>query len=109
MRVMTDLDQAPFAVLVSGGLDSAVLLGTALDSHSAVYPLYIRSGLSWEGIEQEYLGRFLAKLSGPSLNPLVTLELPVTDVYGEHWSLTGRDEPGAESPDEAVYLQERNV
>jgi 7-cyano-7-deazaguanine synthase len=101
----------PLAVLVSGGLDSAVLLGSMLQSrtHAAVYPLYVRTGLAWEAVEQQYLRRFLAALIDPPPRSLVTLELPVTDLYGDHWSLTGQDVPGAETPDEAVYLPGRNV
>jgi len=33
----------------------------------------------------------------------------VADLYGEHWSVTGRGVPGAETPDEAVFLPGRNV
>ncbi len=99
----------PLAVLVSGGLDSAVLLGTAVRTHAAVYPLYVRMGLAWETIEREFLGLFLAELGAPAVQPLVTLEMPVADLYGNHWSLTGRGVPGADSADEAVYLPGRNV
>jgi 7-cyano-7-deazaguanine synthase len=106
---MTESDCAPLAVLASGGLDSAVLLGTAARNHPAVFPLYIRTGLAWESVEREYLTRFLAELSDPALRPLVTLDLPVADLYGEHWSLTGRNVPGAATADEAVYLPGRNA
>jgi 7-cyano-7-deazaguanine synthase len=106
---MSETNHAPLAVLVSGGLDSAVLLGTALRDHPAVYPLYVRTGLIWESAEREYLDQFLAELPDPSLQHLVTLDLPVADLYGKHWSLIGRDVPGAESADEAVYLPGRNV
>src|SRR5438105_5844806 len=109
IREMTTPSDAPLAVLVSGGLDSAVLLGTALGVHAAVYPLYVRTGLAWEAVERAHLERFLAELPGPTLRPLVTLDMPVADLYGDHWSLTGRDVPGVESPDEAVYLPGRNV
>ena len=43
------------------------------------------------------------------LEPLVTLEMPLADVYGEHWSITGRDVPDAETADDAVYLPGRNA
>jgi 7-cyano-7-deazaguanine synthase len=99
----------PLAVLVSGGLDSAILLGTAVRDHSAVYPLYIRSGLSWESAERECLDRFLARVPDPKPRPTVSLSIPVDDLYGEHWSLSGKCVPGAETPDEAVYLPGRNV
>ena len=39
----------------------------------------------------------------------VTWGMRVHDVYGGHWSLTGRQVPDARSPDEAVFLPGRNV
>jgi len=106
---MTDPADAPLAVLVSGGLDSAVLLGTAVRDYSPVYPIYVRTGLAWESAERAWLDRFLAELPDPKPRALVTLKMPVADLYGEHWSLTGRDVPDAASADEAVYLPGRNV
>jgi 7-cyano-7-deazaguanine synthase len=101
--------RAPLAVLVSGGLDSAILLGEALRHHRAVHPLYVRNGLHWEEVEREHLGRFLAAVSGPALRPLHVLDEPAADLYGDHWSVTGRGVPEAGSPDEAVFLPGRNV
>ena len=46
-------------MLASGGLDSAVLLGTLARRH-VVHPLYVRCGLAWERAEQRLLARFLA-------------------------------------------------
>lgn len=99
----------PLAVLASGGLDSAVLLGEAVRAYPAVVPLYVRVGSYWESAEESHLRRFLAALASPGLRPLVVLEQPVADVYGRHWSLTGEDVPGADTPDEAVFLPGRNV
>lgn len=99
----------PLAVLVSGGLDSAVLLGEALRAYPAVHPLYVRTGATWEPVERDHLGRFLDAVRTPSLRPLVTLDLPTDDLYGAHWSVTGAGVPGADTPDEAVYLPGRNV
>ena len=45
------------AILVSGGLDSAILLGEALPHFPAVYPLYVRHGLFWEAAELQFLRR----------------------------------------------------
>ena len=98
-----------FAVLVSGGLDSAILLGEAVQVYPSVYPLYIRTGLAWETVELNYLRRFLDALRTPSLRPLHILEQPVADLYAEHWSITGAAVPDAHSPDEAVFLPGRNV
>ena len=97
------------AVLVSGGLDSAILVGEQLQSGVVVYPLYVRCGLAWEKAEREYLDRFLQKIRQPGLHSLHTLELPVGDLYEGHWSVTGKAVPGAETEDAAVYLPGRNV
>jgi len=97
------------ALLISGGLDSAILLAELLGKYDAVHPLYVRSGLAWEETELGYLRLYLAAIRCPALQALQVLSLPVDDLYGKHWSLTGSDVPDAASPDEAVFLPGRNV
>jgi 7-cyano-7-deazaguanine synthase len=97
------------AVLVSGGLDSAILLAEALREHAAVHPLYVQFGLYWETVELRQLRRFLEAIQTPERRALQVLDMPVADLYGTHWSITGRDVPGADSADEAVFLPGRNV
>jgi 7-cyano-7-deazaguanine synthase len=92
-------------VLASGGLDSAVALAEAAREGPAA-PVFVRSGLVWEPAEMYWLERFLQTLDLP---PLVVLDLPVADLYGDHWSLTGEDPPGADTSDDAVYLPGRNL
>ena len=104
-----DRVKCPLAVLVSGGLDSAILLAESLRSYAAVYPLYVQVAARWEAVELAYLHRFLASVAAPNLRPLVVLSQPVADVYGEHWSLTGDGVPASDSPDDAVFLPGRNV
>jgi len=99
----------PLAVLVSGGLDSAVLLAESLDRHPAVWPLYVRFGLFWEEVELRHLRLFLDAIRTPALQPLTLLDMPVADLYGQHWSLTGVGVPAAGTPDAAVFLPGRNV
>jgi 7-cyano-7-deazaguanine synthase len=102
-------DGSALAVLVSGGLDSAILLGESLPRHAAVFPLYVRGGLRWEAAELDHLRRFLEAVHCPALRPLQVLDMPVADLYGHHWSITGQDVPDAASADEAVFLPGRNV
>lgn len=104
---------ASSAVLISGGLDSAILLAFVARGKpdAAVFPIYIRSGLAWEAVEWEYLQRYLKELAPrlPNIQPLVELEQPTRDLYGNHWSTTGKQVPDGNTPDEAVYLPGRNL
>lgn len=97
-------------LLLSGGLDSAILLGRLLAEGHHVQPFYVRAHLGWESQELLAARRLLDALTSPQLAELVVLEMPVEDLYGAaHWGLTGRNVPGAASPDEAVYLPGRNA
>ncbi len=99
---------AGVAVLVSGGLDSCVLVA-ALAKEQTVYPLYIAAGLAWEEEERRAVESFLAAASIPSVQPVEELAVPVTSLYRNHWSVSGEGVPGAETPDEAVFLPGRNI
>jgi 7-cyano-7-deazaguanine synthase len=74
-----------------------------------VYPVFIRYGLVWETAELQHLGKFLRSAKIPRVQTLTVLDLPVRDLYGVHWSTTGRKVPHARTPDEAVYLPGRNL
>jgi len=99
-------------VLASGGLDSAVLIGTLARRHE-VHPLYVRCGLAWERAEETLLARFLRALRGRArtrVAPLVRLELPVGALYGAgHWSVSGRGVPGRRARLASNYLPGRNL
>lgn len=97
------------AALVSGGVESGALLRAGLARYARVTPIYIRTGLRWERVEQAWLRRLIAALNTPRLHRAVVLEVPVQDVYGRHWSVTGHGVPDATSPDPAVYLPGRNL
>jgi 7-cyano-7-deazaguanine synthase len=98
-------------VLLSGGLDSAVLLAEEA-ARSEVLPIYVSVGLAWELPERQALRLLLASqppASSGIVRPLVTLSVDMSDVYpGAHWAMLGRP-PGYHTPDEAVYLPGRNV
>src|SRR5688500_16147004 len=91
-------------VLASGGLDSSILIGHLIRSGRSVQPFYIRTGLYWQRRELAALAQFLEAIAAPELRPLVVLDLPLADLYGEHWSVTGQNSPDATTPDEAVFL-----
>ncbi len=101
--------QGADGLLISGGLDSCILLKHLLDLGQQVQPFYIRNGLRWQATEQRALTRYLDAVDAPQLRPLVVLTLPLADVYGDHWSMTGRHVPEAAAPDKTVFLPGRNA
>jgi 7-cyano-7-deazaguanine synthase len=94
--------------LVSGGLDSAVMVGLMLDRGETVQPIYVRTGMAWERVEFDWLERYLAAIASPRLRLIRALAFPLADVYESHWSVRG-DAPAFDAPDETVYLPGRNV
>ncbi len=96
------------AVLFSGGLDSSILLAHLLARGHREQPLYVESELHWQVEELRCARQFLTAVEAPGLAELVALKLPLADLYDGHWSVTGRGVPGADEPDEKVYLPGRN-
>src|SRR5260370_39545569 len=90
------------AVLVSGGLDSAILLAECVRRSETVYPLYVRSGLTWEPIEFSYLQRYLETIRCAVLQSLQVRDLPVADLYGRPWPRPGREGAASGPPDGSV-------
>lgn len=96
------------AILMSGGLDSGILL-EVLSRDGPVVPVYIDCGLAWQEAERSAAEAFVDALGRDAVEPIVRLSLPVGDVYGDHWSVTGVGVPDEATGDEAVYLPGRNV
>jgi 7-cyano-7-deazaguanine synthase len=98
------------SVLLSGGLDSAVLLALERESFAPVWPIHVRAGLAWERAEAAAIARLLAAppFAG-RIEPLITLTVDMRDVYPPgHWAVEGRP-PAYDTPDEDVYLEGRNL
>jgi 7-cyano-7-deazaguanine synthase len=97
------------AVLLSGGLDSAVLLADEA-ARGGVQPIYVSVGLAWEPAERRMVDALLAAppLAGRAA-PLASLTVDMRDVYAAtHWAMEGRP-PAYHTPDEDVYLPGRNI
>jgi 7-cyano-7-deazaguanine synthase len=96
-------------VLLSGGLDSAVLLAHEAQAGHAV-PLYVSVGLAWEHAERAMLKRLLsAPVFDGKVAPLAAVEFTMRDVYSPaHWAIQGIP-PAFDTPDEDVYLAGRNL
>ena len=96
------------AVLLSAGLDSAVLAASEART-SRVQPIYVSTGLAWEAEERAALDRLLASPAFTGMDTPVTLTFTVRDLYAPtHWALRG-EPPAFDTPDEDVYLTGRNV
>jgi 7-cyano-7-deazaguanine synthase len=96
-------------VLLSGGLDSAVLAAHEAH-HTRVLPVYVCVGLAWEAAEQQMLEQLLrAPVFHGKVDPLVRVEFTMRDVYAPtHWAITGTP-PAYDTPDQDVYLTGRNL
>ena len=98
------------AVLASGGVDSACLLEWAANqAKSKVFPVYVSFGLRWEAGEMRALRNFIRALGNKQIAAPTVLQLPATDLYNGHFSITGNRVPGGRSRDAAVYLPGRNL
>jgi 7-cyano-7-deazaguanine synthase len=96
-------------VLLSGGLDSAVLAAHEAQ-RARVLPVYVRVGLAWEAAEIEMVERLLrAPAFAGRCDPLISAEFTMRDVYPPtHWAIRGVP-PAYDSPDQDVYLPGRNL
>jgi 7-cyano-7-deazaguanine synthase len=106
---MTTSTSPSTVVLLSGGLDSAVLLAHEAETQY-VWPVYVRVGLAWEAEELMMLARLLAHPTlSRNVGPLSTVEFTMRDVYApSHWAIRG-EPPAYDTPDEDVYLTGRNL
>jgi 7-cyano-7-deazaguanine synthase len=96
------------SVLISGGLDSAVLLAEEA-ARGEVQPIYVNVGLAWEPAERDALTALLATPPFAAARPIAWLTVDMTDVFPRsHWAMSGRP-PGYHTPDEDVYLPGRNI
>ena len=119
MAALSTREKPPIrrAILLSGGLDSAVLVASELEETRHLYgknayiqPIYVTSGFSWESGEQAQVNRLLqSKQFHWLVIQLACLDCPVSDTYpSKHWSLNSNP-PAYNTPDEDVYLVGRNI
>jgi 7-cyano-7-deazaguanine synthase len=104
-----EVPMADVAVLLSGGLDSAVLAARAART-DIVQPVYVSAGLAWEPEELALVSRLLRSSAYASgVLPLARILVDASDLYPEtHWARRG-EPPAYDTPDEDVYLPGRNV
>jgi 7-cyano-7-deazaguanine synthase len=103
------VNRPDIGLLASGGLDSCILLSRSIADGRIVQPFYVRAGLWWEEEELRHLKRYLNRVACERLRELVIFDLPLADLYGSHWSVTGDRVPDQATADDAVYLPGRNL
>lgn len=101
-------------LLVSGGIDSSVLLAELARRGRTIFPIYIRWGLIWERAELYWLKKYIQALPRSlrrRVRPLTILDLPVVDLLRKdsHWAVSGQEVPGYKAADTKVYLPGRNL
>src|SRR5262249_37413938 len=74
-----------------------------------IFPLYVRAGLTWERHELGALRSFIRRLKMRGIHPVSVLQLPMGDVAGGHWSITGRKVPGYRAAVSSNYILGRNL
>ena len=95
-------------VLLSGGLDSAVLAAHEAQA-DPVFPVYVSVGLAWEDAEVAMVERLLASPPYRNVDKLSRVSFTMRDVYSPtHWAIRGVP-PAYDTPDEDVYLTGRNL
>ncbi len=99
--------------LLSGGVDSAVMTGRALDQGDTIWPLYVRQGFLWEEEEIATSRQFLNSFNGESQakpQPLTVVTLGAPAGFEARWAMDRRElPPSLAEPDETVYLPGRNM
>lgn len=99
--------------LISGGLDSSIMTGMALERGDLVWPLYVRQGFVWESAEEGCVRHFLERLNSnlrARLGELQTACLSAPRSFPSRWAVdSGEAPPNAETADDAVYLPGRNL
>lgn len=98
------------AVLLSGGVDSVVLLALELGAGRDAWPVHVRAGLAWEQGEADAIARILAApLFHRRARPVTSLHIDMRDVYSHaHWAVSGQARAWDE-PDETVFIAGRNI
>lgn len=107
-RALLSASDRQIGLLLSGGLDSAILLARLSGQGQNVRPFYVRTGCVWQAQERNAVQKLLAAIADRHLEELVEFEMPVDDLYANHWSMTGKAVPDGTTSDDAVYLPGRN-
>lgn len=100
-------------MLVSGGLDSLFMMGEALVAGGSIVPVHVLQDALWENSETEALQKILSALRvehGVRVGELLQMRMQFPPDFAARWAVDPAARiPGADTPDEAVYLPGRNL
>jgi 7-cyano-7-deazaguanine synthase len=98
------------AVLLSGGLDSVVMMALELAEGREIWPIQVLAGLAWEAAETAAIERVMhSEPFVERVQPVTTLQFDMRDVYApSHWAVRGNARAYLDA-DETVYLEGRNI
>ena len=85
------------------------MLAELARSGREIFPLYVRAGLTWERHEIAALRSYIRRLKIRGIHAISVLQLPMGDLAGGHWSMTGRKVPGYRAAVSSNYILGRNL
>ena len=109
LRFMPDFSHSTVGLLLSGGLDSAILLGHFLRQHQTVRPFYICSNLVWETAELQAVRGLVKALASPRLWRVGGSQAARQRRIRRPLERHGKWDARCRSADDAVYLPGRNA
>ncbi|MBI2069684.1 MAG: 7-cyano-7-deazaguanine synthase [Elusimicrobia bacterium] len=101
-------NNAGITALVSGGLDSGVLLARLSRQAREIHPLFIANGHPWEEAEFKSLKRFLRAINSPKIKTTVRIDFPIRRLLDQHWGPRGYH-PHYNAGYSANYIPGRNI
>ncbi len=102
-------DSEKICILTSSGLNSLCLLKRFSSTGVKAQPVFVQSGYRWEEAELFWLKKYLRNNKLGGAGPLEILQMPLRDVFGMHWSVTGVKVPAVSSNVSEMFLPGRTL
>ena len=104
----TDIDsKAELRILFSGGIESAVLMGEAIEGGLKPIPVYVATGTRWEKAELKSANLYLEKLE-VGLSDKMVIRESIPNGVEEHWAYNKMSYPLAKEDVKVLEISGRN-
>ncbi len=97
-----------YAVLISGGIESCVLLAE-FAKKNIVYPIHINKGFIWEKYELQQSKRFIKALHNKNIKKIIILDLNLKPIYKDTWLVLGKKIPRLDGNAKHLNIIGRNI